>query len=377
VLRGFGRSFRRSAVLALAVAIGGCGSQLAVSGKTRLVSPSVAAFPATLNPDGTVPWVSAPAVNPLLTPAPAAPPAVGPTCRAAQLRGVLPGWTSGQASNDGGMDLLAAASLHGWVNVTNISARACTLGGGPVVTLRSHGVPVHVDYARFGTAKAVRVGLPAHGTANFRIDWGAPYCPGLRGPFPGPPDKGPFSLRATVDGVAMNIAVHSTASPGCVLEGTHPNVTTSSVVTSPIEPGAVTPGPPVAKPSPLRVLHARARDYPSRIVPGHLLKFVIVLVNPTDAPVPLGVVPPSYAIGAYCARTRSQPGYQFARSYSLNNRARSAVPAHGSVRFAMELPIPAIACPTERLTITWQSPSPGFGLQGPHTSVSVALTRAR
>jgi hypothetical protein len=182
-------------------------------------------------------------------------------------------------------------------------------------------------------------------------------------------------LRAAVDGLTLDIAVHSTASPGCVLEDTHPNVTTSSVVTSPIGPGAVTPGPPAAKPSPLRALRATAGDYPDRITPGHLLKFVITLANPANAAVSLTAPPlPGYAIGTYCARTSSTPGYQFARTYSLNNRPRPAVPAHGSVRFAMELAIPATACPTPRLSITWQSPPPGYGLQGPHTGFTVALS---
>jgi hypothetical protein len=40
----------------------------------------------------------------------------------------------------------------------------------------------------------------------------------------------------------------------------------------------------------------------------------------------------------------------------------------------MELAIPAIACPTRRLSITWQSPAPGYGLEGPHTGFTVALS---
>lgn len=216
----------------------------------------------------------APAVDPSLTPAPAPPPAVGPTCTAGRLRGVLPAWVSGEASNDGGMDPLAAASLHGWVNLTNVSGRPCTLTGVPVVTLFSRGVPVRVSYARFGTDQTVTVGLPPHGAANFRIDWGAPYCPGAGGPFPGPADPGPFSLRAELDGLTLDIAVHSTASPGCDLTDTQPDATTSSVITSPVSPGAVTPGPPAPKPSPLRPLHATASGYPAQVAPGQLLKFV-------------------------------------------------------------------------------------------------------
>ena len=220
---GLGGLLRRSAVLAVAAAIGGCGAQVAgsSSGGTGPASrPTVPAFPATLNPDGTVPWVSTAAVGPFITPAPAPPPAVGPACTARQLRGVLPAWVSGEASNDGGMDPLTASSLHGWVNLTNISGGPCTLSGVPAVRLLSHGIPVRVDYGRFGTSQSAKVGLPAHGSANFRIDWSAPYCPGGQGPYPGPPDRGPFSLRATVDGLTLDIAVHSTASPGCIPEDT-------------------------------------------------------------------------------------------------------------------------------------------------------------
>lgn len=372
---GLGRIVRRSAVVAAALVISGCGTLPASSGRAAPASPSVPPFPATLNPDGTVPWVSAPALNPFLTPAPVPPPAVGPTCTAGQLRGVLPAWVSGQQSNDGGMAPQAAASLHGWVNLTNISSRPCTLDGVPAVTLMLRGIPVNVSYGQFGANMAVKVGLPPHRAANFRIDWGAPYCPGEGGPSAGPPDRWPFSLRATVDSLTLHIAVHSTATPGPLDDCPGPEPTTSSVATSPIEPGAVIPGPPLAKPSPLRALLATAGQYPGRIAPGHVLKFVITLANPTGGAVSLTAPPrPGYAIGAYCARTPSTPGYQFARLYSLDNRPRSAVSAHGSVRFAMQLAIPAVPCPTARLTITWQSPPPGFGPQGPHTAFTVQVS---
>ena len=81
---------------------------------------------------------------------------------------------------------LAAASLHGWVNLTNISSMACTLEGVPAVSLTSHGIPVNVSYGQSSSNGAAKVGLPPHGTANFPITWSAPYCPGENGPIPGP-----------------------------------------------------------------------------------------------------------------------------------------------------------------------------------------------
>jgi hypothetical protein len=83
------------------------------------------------------------------------------------------------------MDPVAAPSLHGWVNLTNTSGRPSTLDGVPVVTLLSSGISVPVDYARFGTTKTAKVGLPAHGAASFRIDWGAPFCSQQGGLNPG------------------------------------------------------------------------------------------------------------------------------------------------------------------------------------------------
>jgi uncharacterized protein DUF4232 len=271
------------------------------------------------------------------------------------------------------MDPLAAASLHGWVNLSNVSGKPCTLNGVPAVTLLSNGVPVQVSYARFGTDKAVNVGLPAHGAANFRIDWGAPYCPGGTGLVPAPPDPGPFSLRAVIDGVTLDIAVHSTASPACDLTQEEPGMT-SSVVTSPVSPGSVTPGPPTPKPSILRPLRATASGYPGRIAPGRLLRFVITLTNPTGAAVSLTGSPTAgYTISAYCAGTPSTPGYQFARPYSLNTGPRPAVPAHGAVRFAMQLAIPTLTCPTARLDIGWLGGPPAFTVGGPQTSFTVAV----
>ena len=354
----------------------GCGHAVYPAGgaASPSPSPSLPKFPKTMNPDGTVPFVSAPVVDPFDTPAPAPPPAVGPTCTAAQLSGVLPAWVSGEASNDGGMDPLAAASLHGWVNLTNVSDKPCTLNGVPAVTLLSAGAPVQVSYARWGTSEAVTVGLPAHGRANFRIDWGAPYCPHGVGLVPAPSDPGPFSLRAVIDGVTLGIAVHSTASPACDLTQEEPDAVTSSVITSPVSPGSVTPGPPAPKTSVLKPLRATASGYPSQIAPGQLLKFVITLSNPTGAAVPLTGSPTAgYDISAYCARTPSTAGYQFARPYSLDTGPRPVIPAHGAVRFAMQLAIPTLTCPTAKLDIGWVGGPSGFTVGGPQTSFTVAV----
>ena len=68
---------RLCAPVAAAAMVGGCGTGAASPSRTEVTRPALPVFPATLSPDGTVPWVSTPAVDPLLTPAPAPPPAVG------------------------------------------------------------------------------------------------------------------------------------------------------------------------------------------------------------------------------------------------------------------------------------------------------------
>lgn len=367
-MRGFAGILRPAAFVVVAALVSGCGSVAAAPAGAASASPGLPSFPATLNADGTVPWVNALAVAPSPTPTPA-PPATGPTCTAAQLRGVQPTWVSGAQSNDGGMAPLAAASLHGWVNLTNVSASPCTLDGTPAVTLMRRGIPLEVSGGGPGTSPAARTGLPPHRTANFGIFWAAPYCPGGGPPYDGPPDRGPYSLLVTVDGLTLHVPIRSTASPGCV-----DSTTPGSVAADPIEPGAGLLRAPLAgESSPLRLLRATAHDYPSEVAPGRVLKFVITLANPTSKPVSLaGTPPPAYSFGAFCQGTSTRPAINFGRNYWLNNRPRPVIRAHSSVRFAMEAEIPATGCGTTRLSITWSFLS--FSAPGTFTVFTTTLT---
>jgi hypothetical protein len=80
----------------------------------------------------------------------------------------------------------------------------------------------------------------------------------------------------------------------------------------------------------------------------------------------------AYMVEAFCLGTSTGPAINFYRNYSLNNRARPVVRAHGSVRFAMEVAIPASGCGTTRLTITWHFPI--FIPQGTYTAFTITLT---
>lgn len=368
-MRAFLGLLASCALVAVAATLSGCGTETFNPSAPEATPSALPTFPVTLAKDGTVPWVDAPGAAPAPKPTPT-PPAVGPTCTAAQLQGVLPAWVSGEQTNDGGMDPMAAGSLHGWVNLTNISSAPCTLDGAPTVTMMSHGTPVNVSYGR-SDANAAKVGLPAHGTVNFPITWAAPYCPGERGPFPGPRDLGPFGLRAELDGVTLDIAVHGTVTPGCPPDR---GDSISTIATFPVEPGEMTPdAPPPGASSPLRLLRATASGYPRQIAPGQVLKFVIALANPASKPVSLaGTPPPAYAIGASCLGTPAKSGFSFGRIYSLNNRARPVVGPHDSVKFAMELAVPASGCGTTQLVIAWRFPV--YIPQGTDAGFTIKLT---
>jgi hypothetical protein len=244
----------------------------------------------------------------------------------------------------------------------------CSWGYLRVAVRSRRGIPLEVSGGEPGTGTAARTGLPPHRTANFGILWAAPYCPGGGPPYDGPPDRGPYSLLLTVDGLTLHVPIRSTASPGCV-----DSTTPGSVGAGPIEPGtALLRAPLAGESSPLRLLRATAHGYPSKIAPGQVLKFVIALANPTGTPISLaGTPPPVYVIGAFCYGNPTRPGIDTGQAYSLDNRPRPVVRAHSSVRFAMELTVPT-RCGTTRLTISWTFPD--FAAQGTYTSFTTTLT---
>jgi hypothetical protein len=83
--------------------------------------------------------------------------------------------------------------------------------------------------------------------------------------------------------------------------------------------------------------------------------------------------PPSPKPSPTARAPRARPVYQFGRAYELGARPRPVIPARGAVRFAMQLAIPALACPTAKLDVTWTGGPPAYLVAGPQTSFTVQV----
>lgn len=283
---------------------------------------------------GAVPWVnrSAPAYVPPLRPRPAA---VYPPCRARQLAG-RPG--------RGGP---AAGTVHQEVRLTNRSDRSCTLSGGPtaVTGVRLAG----------GTTTLTRVArgdgfnLVGPGPANLRpgqsgwvtLSYGD-GCPALTSGG----KAGYRTLFIVLDGGRVRIEFPVALNLVCGLVASRF--------------GAPPPPPPSSK-SPLNVLTATVA-MPATLSAGATASYTVTLRNHSGAPVRLAPCP-SYTeyLGVF-----SGPGklLYLARHYYLNCAAIRRIPAHGSVTFAMRIPVPAGA---GQAKLDWQ-------LQGTDVATAVIVT---
>lgn len=156
----------------IAVSLAGCAQDAAAPGGfTSSARPPRVILPVKLNPDGSVPWVNAPATSAdFLTRPPPPPPTVGPACRARQLTAALSQWISGNVPGEP-EDPVNRASLFGSVVLTNISDAPCTLSGTPSVRLLSSSGVVPLPYGKLGPTSTPKVGLPAGGHASFPLDW--------------------------------------------------------------------------------------------------------------------------------------------------------------------------------------------------------------
>lgn len=334
------------------------------SGSGYTVTPSRprVSAPATLAPDGTVPWVEEPAVDgdfvrPTVPPAPA----TGPTCRASQLTGVLDRWihkSTGGEVRDPVMD----ASLYGFAVLTNTSGKACTLHGIPDVQLSSAGKAVPLDHTG-STGEDAVAGLPPGGKAHFRLDWGAPFCPD--------PDTaaGPYALVADLKGTGeVPVRLADPAVPGCAHDNLHPEVR-PFLSPGPVKDGDVQPSKPAT--SALSVLTARAGDIPEHVRPGGTAAFTVTLANPTAKAVPL-TGRPGFHLDVLCKGVPGTEGLSTQQVYLLNNRPVHSVPAHGSVRFAVRAKIPAApAFPGPELDVTWRLVDRGYPSDMPYVIVSI------
>jgi hypothetical protein len=324
----------------IAVTLASCGQDAAArGGVTSTTRPPRVILPVKLNPDGSVPWVNAPANSADFQTRPPPPPAaVGPTCRARELTAALSQWISKNVPGEP-EDPVNRASLFGSVVLTNTSGASCTLHGTPSVRLLSSSGVVPIPYGKLGPASAPEVGLPAGGHASFRLDWDAPYC-GLA--------PGPFTVDATLAGLSLRAAIGRQARPGCLFGGAHAN---GGLYASQIGPGTGSPALP--PPSPLQWLKAAATGAPATIRPGQAIHFVVALTNPTSAPVSLaGHL--GYSLEILCRGTGRHPGLNYTLLYLLDNRPVPVITPHTTVRFDMTMHLPAKPFPGPTLDVTWR-----------------------
>ena len=197
--------------------------------------PTVSAS-ATMLPGNVVPFVDEPAAESefvgTLPTQPNPPRPSGPRCEGSQLRGALSKWISKSVNNDGEkMDPVMAASLSGWVVVTNTSNKPCTLQGRVNAQLVDGGGELHIDYSNDinAAAETAVTGVPAGGLASLRLDWSAPFCTTI---------TGPLSVHVVLpnNGGTLDATVRDPTVPGCLHEETHPDLA-GGVFVSAFSPG--------------------------------------------------------------------------------------------------------------------------------------------
>ncbi len=208
--------------------------------------------------------------------------------------------------------------------------------------LLDRGVPVTLDYQRASGMSLVLLypGAPV----SFPIDWSAPYCPARTA-------AGPFVLRASLGGGAVLIAVADTRTPACTGDATRRGAARSAMYSGPVAQGSVSSLRGTGR---LQGVDADADGYPQRIAPGQDLRFWVMLTNPDSHPVSLAALSAlSYAVAVACDHTGPANGYVRTFHYPLGTSPHAAVPAQGTFFLPVTLPIPATACQSHRLSVTW------------------------
>jgi hypothetical protein len=278
-----------------------------------------AAAPEPQASGGAVPWVNRPAPAYVPPPQPR-PTAAYPPCRARQL--------AGRAGGGGP----AAGTVYQEAALTNRSGRPCTLSGGPAAVT---GVRVTGGMTTL-TRAAAGVSFVGPGPANLRpghsgwvtLTYGD-GCPALT--------SGGTALYRTlflvVDGERVRVEFPAALNLICGLDASRF--------------GAPPPPPPGSR-SPLNVLTATIA-IPATLTAGVTASYTVTLRNPSRAAVRLAPCP-SYIeyLGVFTG-----PGRQLSleRYYYLNCAAIRRITAHGSVTFAMRIPVPAQA---GRAKFDWQ-----------------------
>jgi hypothetical protein len=308
------------------------------------------------DPGDLVPWISAtPATMLLPTPSPTPIPAGTHTCQAADLQAVF-----------GGIGALTGGQLSASILFGNRSNSACVLQGVPAVQLidsGGHQIPLTTRPAE---------GLPPAGPVLVQ---------------PGTADVQPYVSRAGIAYVGIEWQTHDGAGLACLPTpreatavvvsftggGSSPRVAVSDAMArwSSIAPcyGQVAvsafqswPSPVASSANPLDSLTIRI-DAPTSVTPGSVLRYSVTLQNTGSQPVVFPADCPVYLEWASDA-TRA-----FAKEpHILNCRPAGSIAPGQSVRFAMQIPVPAGTQPGP-YDLRWQF----VGMPGPELRQGKAI----
>lgn len=322
---GYLPSARRVTAMAGIVCVGllaaSCGTVRSAA-STSPARPSPAKPVVAPHRAGIVPWLDRPAPPyvPPPVPSPKPPPAKYVPCIAADLSG-----HPGQVT-------LAAGSATRYLVLTNVSHHSCTLSGGPssVTGFPATGAPVNLS------AGAGPQSLPELiGPANLRPGQSARV--GLTIPAMCPEDAascGQVSFSAVALGIGGSGQVRvafSAHQPFTVLGSAAGRVGVSTF--------GVPALPPPGNVSPLDVLTVTVA-MPARVKAGSTLAYTVTLHNRSGHAVALRPCP-SYEEYVLAPGAVPGPVRSAFHRYYLNCPAAPPIPAHGSVTFAMRVPVPA------------------------------------
>ena len=166
-------------------------------------------------------------------------------------------------------------------------------------------------------------------------------------------------MRVTLPnhGGTLDAPVTDAAVPGCVGEGTNPELA-GGVFVSAFSPGdAVTAT--VLPVSPLSVLTTSIVSHPTTGSPGKTIRYVVSLTNPTASTVSLAG---SVGFGQCIASVGGdgvQP-FQYGDLFRLNRRVVTSIPGHHSVRYEMALTVPPSMKPGLTMNVNWLLAAPWF-----------------
>ncbi|HEU5469179.1 MAG TPA: DUF4232 domain-containing protein [Actinophytocola sp.] len=314
--------------------------------------PPVVDAPATLLPDGTVPWVDEPGGQDEFSP-PAAQRREDPNaqpCTAEELTGVLASWQRpGGLAEAEGVPQREPPKLIGYVRVTNTGQRTCRLRGEVPTRLRDSAGDLAIDYTHGINAQSRERAtiVPPGQSADLRLDWTGPFCQAVHGPLE-------LEISLPEDGGTLRAAVTTDTTPPCTRSNESRPERTSNLASSGFDEPAREPGPD----SPMATLRATVEP-PAGARPGDRLTFSVRLANPTAVPIALEPCP-GYLLERLSMGSATTPAINDSATYRLNCRPLKEIPAQGEVRFEMVVLVPPELTAGRELTVTWRLIGPNL-----------------